>query len=187
MRWASICAGLLGGLSFVGVVRAEPGAPQVARPELPTASASFPEETHPVAPMRVDLTSTDAAPAPPVAPAPAAPAIPSQAPSADDASFCMQAPTALELAALTLVRMFEQGAGLLAMGSAVSPDEQAFDLAAAKELRRLTFMRQLAQMHEAENEREFSERLAVSMRKREFLQALETKQLAPNPFERQRH
>jgi len=107
------------------------------------------------------------------------------APDGDDKSYCVESPTLLELGVLSLVRMIEQGAGLFAVTSVFGPsmEEQAFDDAAAKELRRLAFMRRLARMHEEENEREFGEKLTTYLRKREFLQSLETRHLAPNPFE----
>jgi hypothetical protein len=201
MRWAGFAAGVLGVLSTVGFARAEPAiAVSSARgaSDMPVASAAFPADTTGIAPMKVDLTETGPSAAPMhMAPSgsPAAPAVvtPAQAtpsmdvaPEHDGASYCVESPTVLELGVLSLVRMIEQGAGLFAVARAVEPstDERVFDDAAAKELRRLTFMRRLSQMHEEENEREFSERLTQYMRKTEFRQALETRHLAPSPFER---
>lgn len=208
---------------------------------MPVATASFPEESHPVAPIYVDLTSSApraasvtphmAAPiysdmsatapgpsapakvvpvvvpsvasipvtatvaAPTVAPSAAgvAPSAPAVVPSAaavspimmvpgDGNSLYLPSPTALELGALMLARFIEEGTGLFA-SRGHSSDESAFDDAAARELQRITFMRRLAQMHDAEDEREFSDKLSLSLRKREFLQSLETThELLPNPY-----
>jgi hypothetical protein len=191
----------LGVLSTVGFARAEPIVSSTGgASDLPVAVASFPAEAHYVDAAKVNLDSTAPSAAPMhMAPAgsPAAPAVvaPAQgAPSTEvvteheGASYVIESPTMLELGVLSLVRMIEQGTGLLAVTrvGAPSSDEQAFDDAAAKELRRLTFMRRLSQMHDQENERQFSERLTQYLRKTEFRQALETQHLAPSPFERSR-
>jgi len=186
MRLAGCCAGVLGCLSFVVVAKAEPLVSSSSTASaLPIAVASFPAEPSSVAAVHVDLASTpDTTVVAPASSTPASQSVPAQ-PASDDASYCVESPTALELGALALVRMIEDGAGLFAVAHVFTPseDEQAFDNAAAKELRRITFMRKLAQMHDAENEREFSEKLSLSLRKREFLQGLEsTRQLSPNPF-----
>jgi hypothetical protein len=199
MRWAGFAAGVLGVLSTVGFARAEPVVSSTGGgSDLPVATAAFPADTTGIAPAKVVLTETAPAAAPMhMAPSgsSAAPAVvtpPAPAPSADGvpgdegASYCVESPTVLELGVLSLVRMIEQGTGLFAVARVAghSSDEQAFDDAAANELRRLTFMRQLSQMHDQENEREFSERLTQYLRKTEFRQALETRHLAPSPFER---
>ena len=190
MRWAGFAAGVLGVLSCVGFARAEPvGSTSGGASNLPIAVAAFPAE-----PAKVDLTSTapQATPAQvaPAAPSVAAPALtaPSSAdvaPEQQGAAYCVESPTVLELGVLSLVRMIEQGAGLFAVARVAGPstEEQVFDDAAAKELRRLTFMRRLAQTQDEENAREFSEKLGIYLRKHEFLQALQTRQLAPSPFE----
>lgn len=179
MRWAGFTAGVLGVLSTVGFARAEP---VVTGGNLPVASASFPADTTGIAPMKVDLAEAPSAAPAVVTPAPSAPSM-DVAPEHDGASYCVESPTVLELGVLSLVRMFERGFAVARVDHP-SSEEQAFDDAAAKELRRLTFMRHLAQMHDEENEREFSERLTQYMRKTEFRQALETRHLAPSPFER---
>ncbi len=197
MRWAGLAAGVLGVLSTVGFARAEPVVSSTGgASDLPVASASFPADTTGIAAAKVTLTETpSAAPmhmapsGPSAAPAmvtPAATAPSTDADSEQGASYCVEAPTVLELGVLSLVRMFEHGTGLLAVahGARPSSDEAVFDDAAAKELRRLTFMRRLSEMHDQENEREFSERLTQYLRKTEFRQALETRHLAPSPFER---
>jgi hypothetical protein len=198
MRWAGFAAGVLGVLSTVGFARADPIVSSSANggsSDLPVASASFPAEATPIAPAKVDLTSaapmhvapaaSSAAP-PVVTPSLTAPSDMDVVPDHEGASYSIESPTVLELGVLSLVRLIEQRTGLLAVARVVTPssDEQAFDDAAAKELRRLTFMRRLAQMHDQENEREFSEKLSIYMRKNEFRQAMETQHLAPSPFER---
>ena len=178
-------------MGFVTVARAE-GPKPLGAGDLPIAVASFPAD--PFAPVPSAAAPGVASPAvvapggasatAHVAPSPAdAPPATDPAgehmdvePALDDAGGT-QAVTPLELGVLSLVRLFEQGVGLVAAAQGLGPssDERAFDLAAQKELRRLTFMRRLSAMHEAQNEREFSERLSVYLRKREFLQALESR------------
>lgn len=200
MRWAGFVTGVSCVLSCVAIARAEPlGSASGGASDLPIAVASFPADTTGIAPAPVDLDAPSATPAHAAPATPAAPpvAMPSSgqpsrmdvAPEHEGATLCIESPTMLELGVLSLVRMIEQGTGLLAMAHVLGPssEEQAFDDAAAKELRRLTFMRRLAQMHEEENEREFSEKLSMYLRKREFIQALETRQLSPSPFEAAPH
>ncbi|HVW27257.1 MAG TPA: hypothetical protein VHC69_17945 [Polyangiaceae bacterium] len=200
MRWAGFVTGVSCVLSCVSIAQAEPlGSPSGGASDLPIAVASFPADTTGIAPTKVDLDAPSATPAyaAPATPAASSVAAPSSgepsrmdvAPGHEEATSCIESPTVLELGVLSLVRMVEQGTGLLAIARVLGPssEEQAFDDAAAKELRRLTFMRRLAQMHDEENEREFSEKLSMYLRKREFIQALETRHLSASPFEPSAH
>lgn len=81
--------------------------------------------------------------------------------------------------------MIRDGKGLFAVLGmfGYSDDEKVIDDAAEREVRRLRFVHRLAEMREQESEREFSEKLAGYLRKRAFLEDLQTRrQLAPTPF-----
>ena len=188
MRWAGSLITIVAMSAFVTLAHAEPIGARGALADLPVGIAAFPVDATNLAQVRAAAGPLQQ-PAPPTpaavqaVPAPA-PSMPAAAPAAVPPG-CPDSTSAFELGAAALAAMIRDGKGLFAVLGIFgnSDDAKMIDDAAEREVRRLRLMHQLSAMREQESEREFTEALSVYLRKRAFLEGLESQRHgAPVPL-----
>jgi hypothetical protein len=126
----------------------------------PAAVAPVPVMPAPAVALRTPTTAVQVAPAPPV-----------------NLEACPVPRSATDFAAVAIGILLRDAGSLFAALQAVAApsDAQEIQEAADMQIRRITFMRQLAAERDQADQHEFDEKLSLYLRKRAFLQNLESR------------